>query len=53
MKTVELGTQRLRVPVQGFGAMGMSVDHGPGDERESVAPLNRAVDLGATLIDTA
>ncbi|MEU1529940.1 aldo/keto reductase [Streptomyces fagopyri] len=33
--------------------MGMSVDYGPGDERESVATLNRAVDLGATLIDTA
>ncbi|GHH71979.1 oxidoreductase [Streptomyces sulfonofaciens] len=53
MKTTELGSQGLRVPVQGFGAMGMSAFYGEGDERESTATLNRALDLGITLIDTA
>ncbi|MFI8182351.1 aldo/keto reductase [Actinacidiphila glaucinigra] len=53
MRTVDLGGQGLRVPVQGLGAMGMSVDYGAGDERESVITLNRAVDLGVTFIDTA
>ncbi|MFJ5219848.1 aldo/keto reductase [Streptomyces sp. NPDC088354] len=53
MRTVDLGRQGLRVPVQGLGAMGMSVDYGAGDERESVLTLNRAVDLGVTFIDTA
>src|SRR4051794_11807810 len=53
MRTVDLGSQGLRVPVQGLGAMGMSVDYGAGDERESVLTLNRAVDLGVTFIDTA
>jgi aryl-alcohol dehydrogenase-like predicted oxidoreductase len=53
MKTVELGGQGLRVSVEGFGAMGMSAFYGARDETESIATLNRAVDLGMTLIDTA
>ncbi|MFF3751848.1 aldo/keto reductase [Streptomyces sp. NPDC002018] len=53
MKTIELGTEGLRVPVQGFGAMGMSAFYGARDEKEAVATLNRAVDLGVTFIDTA
>ncbi|MFF2521185.1 aldo/keto reductase [Streptomyces liangshanensis] len=53
MKTVNLGSQGLAVSAEGLGAMGMSVWYGPRDEREAVATLNRAVDLGVTLIDTA
>ena len=53
MKTIDLGSNGLRVPVQGFGAMGMSAFYGARDETEAVATLNRAVDLGVTLIDTA
>jgi aryl-alcohol dehydrogenase-like predicted oxidoreductase len=53
MKTVALGSQGLVVPVEGFGAMGMSAFYGPRDDDESVATLNRAVDLGVTFIDTA
>ncbi|MFD7972667.1 aldo/keto reductase [Streptomyces clavifer] len=53
MKTVDLGQGGLRVPVQGFGAMGMSAYYGARDEAEAVATLNRAVDLGVTFIDTA
>ncbi|MEV0037907.1 aldo/keto reductase [Streptomyces sp. NPDC050804] len=53
MKTIELGSDGLRVPPQGFGAMGMSAFYGARDEKEAVATLNRAVDLGVTHIDTA
>jgi aryl-alcohol dehydrogenase-like predicted oxidoreductase len=53
MKTVELGGHGLRVSLEGFGAMGMSAFYGARDETESIATLNRAVDLGITLIDTA
>ena len=53
MKQVALGSQGLTVPVQGLGAMGMSAFYGGRDDVESAATLNRAVDLGVTLIDTA
>ncbi|WP_405883523.1 aldo/keto reductase [Streptomyces sp. NBC_01136] len=53
MKTVDLGSQGLVVSAQGLGAMGMSSWYGPRDEQESIATLNRAVDLGITHIDTA
>lgn len=53
MKTIDLGSNGLRVPVQGFGAMGMSAFYGARNETEAVATLNRAVDLGVTHIDTA
>ncbi|MEU3186210.1 aldo/keto reductase [Streptomyces sp. NPDC006923] len=53
MKTVKLGSQGLSVSAEGLGAMGMSVWYGPRDEREAVATLNRAVDIGVTHIDTA
>jgi aryl-alcohol dehydrogenase-like predicted oxidoreductase len=53
MKTVKLGSQGMTVSAEGLGAMGMSVWYGPRDEREAMATLNRAVDLGVTHIDTA
>lgn len=53
MKMIPLGSQGLVVPVEGLGAMGMSVWYGPRDETESLETLNRAIDLGVTLIDTA
>ncbi|MEU3985555.1 aldo/keto reductase [Streptomyces sp. NPDC026672] len=53
MKKTNLGGQGLEVSAQGFGAMGMSAFYGSADEAESVATLNRAVDLGVTFIDTA
>jgi aryl-alcohol dehydrogenase-like predicted oxidoreductase len=37
----------------GLGAMGMSAFYGASDEAESIATLQRAVDLGVTFIDTA
>jgi aryl-alcohol dehydrogenase-like predicted oxidoreductase len=33
--------------------MGMSQSYGPGDDRESVATIHRALDLGMTFLDTA
>ncbi|AJE44297.1 aldo/keto reductase [Streptomyces nodosus] len=53
MHTLSLGSQGLVVSAQGLGAMGMSVWYGERDEQESIATLNRAVDLGITHIDTA
>ncbi|GHH58673.1 aldo/keto reductase [Lentzea cavernae] len=43
----------LEVGPQGLGCMGMSEFYGAGDERESIAVIHRALELGVTLIDTA
>lgn len=48
-----LGTQGLVVSALGLGCMGMSQAYGPADEDESVATLQRALELGITLFDTA
>lgn len=53
MKTMNLGSQGLEVSTEGLGAMGMSAFYGQRDDVESSATLNRALDLGVTLIDTA
>src|ERR671917_599179 len=45
--------QGLVVSALGLGCMGMSQSYGPGDERESVATIHRALDLGMTFLDTA
>nr|WP_256127859.1 aldo/keto reductase [Arthrobacter sp. SDTb3-6] len=50
---MKLGSQGLEVSVEGLGAMGMSAFYGGRDDAESSATLNRALDLGVTLIDTA
>jgi aryl-alcohol dehydrogenase-like predicted oxidoreductase len=51
MKTSYLGD--LTVSAQGLGCMGMSQAYGVPDDQESIATLNRALDLGVTLLDTA
>ncbi|HEY6741103.1 MAG TPA: aldo/keto reductase [Lapillicoccus sp.] len=51
--TVPLGSQGLRVSRQGLGCMGMSAFYGSDDEKESIATLQRAIELGATFWDTA
>jgi aryl-alcohol dehydrogenase-like predicted oxidoreductase len=48
-----LGRQGLEVSAIGLGCMGMSQSYGPADESESIATLNRAVELGVTFFDTA
>jgi aryl-alcohol dehydrogenase-like predicted oxidoreductase len=53
MKTRRLGAQGAVVSAQGLGCMGMSEFYGPGDEKENVATLERALDLGITFWDTS
>jgi aryl-alcohol dehydrogenase-like predicted oxidoreductase len=49
----KLGRQGLEVSMIGLGCMGMSQSYGPADEKESVATLHRALDLGCNFFDTA
>jgi aryl-alcohol dehydrogenase-like predicted oxidoreductase len=56
LPTRSLGTQGLAVSSIGLGLMGMSHAYGsPGerDERESIATIHRAIELGCTFLDTA
>jgi aryl-alcohol dehydrogenase-like predicted oxidoreductase len=39
--------------MQGLGCMGMSQSYGPADEKESIATIHRALDLGVFFLDTA
>jgi aryl-alcohol dehydrogenase-like predicted oxidoreductase len=52
----KLGTQGLSVSALGLGCMGMSQYYGTAeerDERESIATIHRAIELGVTFFDTA
>ncbi len=51
MHQVSLG--ELTVSAQGLGCMGMSEWYGHADWDESIATIQRALDLGVTFIDTA
>jgi aryl-alcohol dehydrogenase-like predicted oxidoreductase len=51
MKQHKLGD--LTVSAIGLGCMGMSEFYGPADDRESVATIRRALDIGVTFLDTA
>ncbi|MCF3144641.1 aldo/keto reductase [Streptomyces platensis] len=53
IESVELGEGGPRVGVQGLGCMGMSFAYGPTDADEARATLERALELGVTLFDTA
>ncbi len=53
LPTRKLGREGLEVSCIGLGCMGMSQSYGPTDERESIATIHRAIDLGITLFDTA
>ena len=48
-----LGRHGLVVSELGLGCMGMSEFYGTGDERESIATIHRAIELGVTFLDTA
>lgn len=48
-----LGADGPEAGVQGLGCMGMSFAYGPSDAAESRATLERALELGVTLYDTA
>ncbi|MFF6912623.1 aldo/keto reductase [Streptomyces sp. NPDC012466] len=51
--TAKLGDNGPEVGVQGLGCMGMSFGYGPSDADASRATLERALELGVTLYDTA
>jgi aryl-alcohol dehydrogenase-like predicted oxidoreductase len=53
MEQRQLGSRGPTVSALGLGCMGMSQSYGPADEGESVATLERALDLGITFFDTA
>jgi aryl-alcohol dehydrogenase-like predicted oxidoreductase len=56
LTTRTLGTQGLTVSAIGLGLMGMSHAYGSSeerDERESIATIHRAIELGCTFLDTA
>ena len=53
MERRRLGTQGLEVSALGLGCMGMSEFYGPRDDAESVATIDRALELGVTFLDTA
>ena len=52
METRTLG-DGLSVSAEGLGCMGMSEFYGPTDERDAIATIQRALDLGCTFLDTA
>jgi aryl-alcohol dehydrogenase-like predicted oxidoreductase len=52
MQTRKLA-DNLSVSALGLGCMGMSEFYGAADEKQSIATLHRAIDLGVSLIDTA
>lgn len=53
MQKRDLGRTGLQVSALGLGCMGMSEFYGPADEAQSLATLERALDLGVTHFDTA
>ena len=53
MKRRRLGSNGPEVSGVGLGCMGMSEFYGPADEKESLATLERALELGISFLDTA
>ena len=53
MRKRRLGTQGLEVAEIGLGCMGMSQSYGTRNDPESLATLDRAIELGVDFFDTA
>src|SRR5215207_8971245 len=53
MQTRKLGNTGVDIPAIGFGCMGLSSVYGAADDATSIAVIHRALELGATFLDTA
>ncbi|MFE1770169.1 aldo/keto reductase [Streptomyces sp. NPDC059008] len=56
MTTTNIPSRKLGglvVSAQGLGCMGMSHGYGKSDDAQSIATINRALDLGVSLLDTS
>lgn len=53
MEKRTLGNQGLTVPALGLGCMGMSEFYGAADEKEALATIDTALELGINFLDTA
>ena len=53
MKQQKLGSQGLVISALGLGCMGMSEFYAGFDDKESLATIDRALELGITFLDTA
>lgn len=53
MQQRKLGSQGLTVSMLGLGCMGMSEFYGQTDDRESIATIHRALELGVNFLDTS
>ncbi len=53
MEYVKFGTTDFQVSRLSLGCMSMSGAYGPADDRESLATLHRAFDLGVNFLDTS
>jgi len=53
VKYRQLGSSQLSVSALGLGCMGMSEFYGPSDQKDSIATLHHALEMGINFFDTA
>ncbi len=53
MQQRQLGRSRFEVSALGLGCRAMSDFYGPRDERQAVATIHSAIELGANFLDTS